>query len=149
MILASYFRSLLKHFIAGLLLLSLSACISYQSEQTLYQDIGGRPALYKVFGLAIHRIYKDERINHYFKGVPKKHLRQHLTDQTCELIGGPCEYKGKTMLESHEGMNISQADFYILVEHVQQAMQDLGLTYAQQNLILKHLAPMQEEIIYH
>jgi len=140
--------STLKSITFVLLVLSLSACISYQSEQTLYGDIGERPALYKVFGLAIHRIYKDERIKHYFKGVPKSHLRKHLTDQTCELIGGPCVYTGKTMLTSHQDLNISQADFYILVEHVQQAMADLKLSYAQQNLILKHLAPMQKDIIY-
>jgi len=67
--------------------------------------------------------------------------------QTCELIGGPCEYDGKTMLESHTGLNIKEREFYILVEYVQGAMRDVGLTYQQENRILKLLAPIKYETV--
>ena len=78
---------------------------------------------------------------------PKKHLRDQLVLQTCELIGGPCEYDGKTMLESHTGLNIKEREFYILVEYVQGAMRDVGLTYQQENRILKLLAPIKYETV--
>ena len=77
----------------------ITACAS-APEQSLYEEIGGHKTLNTIYGVAITRIYTDPVIGHYFKGVPKKHLRDQLVLQTCELIGGPCEYDGKTMLES-------------------------------------------------
>ena len=68
--------------------------------------------------------------------------------QTCELIGGPCEYDGKSMEESHKDLNIKEREFYILVEYVQGAMRDVGLTYQQENRILKKLAPIKYETVY-
>ena len=135
--------------IAALVLLNilLSGCASTE-KQRLYDEIGGHKTLNTVYGVAITRIYTDPVIGHYFKGVPKKHLRDQLVLQTCELIGGPCEYDGKTMLESHTGLNIKEREFYILVEYVQGAMRDVGLTYQQENRILKKLAPIKYETVY-
>lgn len=130
-----------------ILLIAMSACVSTE-KISLYEEIGGRETLEKVMGLAILRIYNDPQIGHYFKGVPKQHLRKELSDQVCELIGGPCKYTGKTMISSHKDLNISDADFYLLVEYVQQAMRDIGLTYAQENQILRHLAPLKPQIVY-
>ena len=70
-----------------------------------------------------------------------------LSRQTCELIGGPCEYDGKSMPESHKGLNITEAEFYLLVELVQEAMREEGLTWQQENLIIRHLAPMKKDIV--
>ncbi|WP_419227341.1 group I truncated hemoglobin [Alteromonas sp. OM2203] len=124
----------------------LSGCTSI-SKQSLYEEIGGHKTLNTIYGVAITRIYTDPVIGHYFKGVPKKHLRDQLVLQTCELIGGPCEYDGKTMLESHTGLNIKEREFYILVEYVQGAMRDVGLTYQQENRILNKLAPIKYQTV--
>ncbi|WP_334048592.1 group I truncated hemoglobin [Alteromonas gracilis] len=124
----------------------LSGCTSIP-KQSLYEEIGGHKTLNTIYGVAITRIYTDPIIGHYFKGVPKKHLRDQLVLQTCELIGGPCEYDGKTMLESHTGLNIKEREFYILVEYVQGAMRDVGLTYQQENRILKKLAPIKYQTV--
>lgn len=125
----------------------ISACAT-SPEQSLYDEIGGHKTLNTIYGVAITRIYTDPVIGHYFKGVPKKHLRDQLVLQTCELIGGPCEYDGKTMVESHKDLNIKEREFYILVEYVQGAMRDVGLTYQQENRILKKLAPIKYETVY-
>ena len=133
--------------VLALLNVLLSGCASTE-KQSLYDEIGGHKTLNTVYGVAITRIYTDPVIGHYFKGVPKKHLRDQLVLQTCELIGGPCEYDGKTMLESHKGLNIKEREFYILVEYVQGAMRDVGLTYQQENRILNKLAPIKYETVY-
>ena len=126
----------------------LFSCNATQQTTSLYDEIGGSKTLNTVFGVAINRIYNDPVIGHYFKGVPKKHLRKHLVNQTCELIGGPCIYDGRTMLEVHQDLNIKEKEFYILVEYVQGAMRDVGLSYQQENKILQKLAPIKYETIY-
>lgn len=130
-----------------LVALLLTGCAS-SSKPNLYEEIGGTATLSKVFGLAINRIYNDPMLGPHFEGVPKSHLRKMLTEQTCALIGGPCEYTGKTMRESHQERNVTAAEFYAVVEHVQEAMRLIGLTYQQENRILAALAPLKEDIIY-
>jgi hemoglobin len=125
----------------------LSACVA-TPKQSLFDEIGGREPLERALGLAINRIYNDPQIGHYFDGVPKRHLRKELTDQFCELIGGPCEYTGKTMLESHKDLNIKDGEFFLLVEYIQKAMRDIGFTYEQENRILRRVAPLKSEIVY-
>lgn len=125
-----------------------AGCTSLQSNDSLYEDIGGKETLERVYIIAVQRIYNDPRINHFFKGFSKKDLVKHLTDQTCELISGPCQYTGRTMLESHKDLGITDADMFVLVEHVQQAMRDVGISYQQENLILQKLAPLKDDIVY-
>ncbi|AWL12755.1 Group 1 truncated hemoglobin GlbN [Saliniradius amylolyticus] len=127
--------------------LTLFGCAS-APKTNLYDDIGGKQTLHKVYGLAINRIYNDPVLGPHFEGVPKRHLRTELTNQTCELIGGPCEYEGKSMHEAHADRNVTDAEFFRLVEHVQQAMRLIGLTYEQENRILAALAPLKEQIVY-
>ena len=133
--------------VSAILSALISACAT-SPEQSLYDEIGGHKTLNTIYGVAITRIYTDPVIGHYFKGVPKKHLRDQLVLQTCELIGGPCEYDGKSIVESHKDLNIKEREFYILVEYVQGAMRDVGLTYQQENRILKKLAPIKYETVY-
>jgi hemoglobin len=52
------------------------------------------------------------------------------------------------MLETHKDLNIKEREFYILVEYVQGAMRDVGLTYQQENQILQKLSPIKYETIY-
>nr|WP_232380188.1 MULTISPECIES: group 1 truncated hemoglobin [Alteromonas] len=139
--------SFLRTITATLIAFVVLGCTS-TPKQSLYDEIGGHQTLNTIYGVAITRIYTDPVIGHYFKGVPKKHLRDQLVLQTCELIGGPCEYDGKSMIESHKGLGIKEREFYILVEYVQGAMRDVGLTYQQENRILKQLAPIKYETIY-
>mgnify|MGYP000740070746 FL=1 len=139
--------SFLRTITATLIAFVVLGCTS-TPKQSLYDEIGGHQTLNTIYGVAITRIYTDPVIGHYFKGVPKKHLRDQLVLQTCELIGGPCEYDGKSMIESHKGLGIKEREFYILVEYVQGAMRDVGLTYQQENCILKQLAPIKYETIY-
>lgn len=77
--------------------LTLMSCASLSSSPNLYQEIGGEKTLNNVFGLALARIYRDPVLAPHFKGVPKKYIRKKLVLQTCELIGGPCVYDGKSM----------------------------------------------------
>ena len=139
--------SFLRTITATLIAFVVLGCTS-TPKQSLYDEIGGHQTLNTIYGVAITRIYTDPVIGHYFKGVQKKHLRDQLVLQTCELIGGPCEYDGKSMIESHKGLGIKEREFYILVEYVQGAMRDVGLTYQQENRILKQLAPIKYETIY-
>jgi hemoglobin len=124
------------------------SCTYNNAPPSLHDDIGGNETLNKIFGLAISRIYNDPVLAPHFKGIPKQYIRKKLVLQTCELIGGPCVYDGKSMHEAHIERNVTELEFYRLVEHVQFAMRRIGLSYEHENYILQKLAPLKSSIIY-
>lgn len=129
-------------FILGLLLLAPAAQAS-----SLYQDLGEQEGIALIMEEMLFNISDDRRIRHHFAETDLHHLHQMLTEQVCELAGGPCVYSGEDMVESHTGLNISRADFNALVEALQLSMDDNGVSISAQNRLLALLAKMHPEIV--
>lgn len=89
---------------------------SLAAPTSLYDRLGGRPAITAVVDDFIGNVAADQRINLRFQGADIPRLKTMLVDQVCEASGGPCTYTGKTMLEAHRGMNVTDAEFNALVE---------------------------------
>lgn len=89
-------------------------------DPTLYTRLGGIEAISAVTDKFLTNVASDNTINARFAGTVANParlqlLRNNLIDQICAGSGGPCQYKGKTMLEAHTGMNITTAEFNALV----------------------------------
>lgn len=125
-------------------LLSFSASTSAQS---LYQDLGELEGIDQLNERFVINLVEDRRISHHFEQTDLARLHQMLTEQFCELAGGPCVYSGDDMVTSHTGLNITRSDFNALVEALQLAMDDQGISIGAQNRLLALLAPMHHEVV--
>jgi hemoglobin len=56
---------------------------------SLYARLGGRDAIRAVVGDFLSRVAADPRINAFFRGVDTDELAAKLTDQICQVTGGP------------------------------------------------------------
>jgi hemoglobin len=137
-------RITLTLFLATTLAVALNS--PARADDSLYQTFGAKPGLVKITDDFVTGMLADPRISPYFEGVSMKRLRQKLFEQFCVLTGGPCEYTGRTMKRSHEGLNIDRAAFNALVEDLQNAMDKNGVPYHSQNRLLAKLAPMHRDI---
>lgn len=113
----------------------------------LFQQFGGRPGLTQLMDDFVERLVVDPRTARFFKNANKPHLKAQLTDQLCEVSGGPCKLKGPAMADVHANMAINKGDFNALVEVLQQAMNAKGVPFTAQNRMLAQLAPMHRDII--
>ena len=116
--------------------------------QTLYAQLGGKPAITKVVHDMIVNIAADNRINHFFAKTNIPHLQMELVTQVCEGTGGPCKYTGLNMRQAHKGMNLSTADFNALVEDLQKSMDSNHVPLGLQNQLLAILAPMEPHVVH-
>jgi hemoglobin len=114
---------------------------------SLYDALGGKPGIRAVMDDLVQRLQSDPRIGRHFKDTKLDHLSAQLTDQVCQLAGGPCIYKGPDMKEAHEQMDITRADFNALVELAQQSMEAKGVPFTRQNQLLALLAPMYRDVV--
>ena len=118
-----------------------------QTDDTLYQQLGGQSGLVTLMEDFMTRLLADKRMGLFFKDVDHKHVKAQLVAQFCEVSGGPCKLKGPDMKKAHAGMDVTKGDFNALVEVLQQSMDAQGIGFGTQNKLLARLAPMHREII--
>jgi hemoglobin len=117
------------------------------ASDTLYQALGQKAGITALVDDFVGRVLRDDRIKHHFKDTNPKALKDSLSDQFCQLSGGPCKYEGADMKAAHADMGIRKHEFNALVEDLQVAMDARGIPFAQQNRLLVLLAPMHRDII--
>ena len=122
------------------------------SAASLYDRLGGKPAITKVVDDFVANCAADTRINKFFTaaaGDPNEmaHFKQMLVEQICEASGGPCKYSGKSMPEAHKGMNITHDDFVALVDDLQKALVADGVKEQEQKDLLGALGPLEPDIV--
>jgi hemoglobin len=116
-------------------------------EKSLYERLGGKPAITAVVDEFVVRVAADTRINRFFAGTDIPRFKMLLVDQICEASGGPCKYPGRDMKAAHRGMGITNAHFDALVEDLIGALDALKVPAKEKNELLAVLGPMRTDIV--
>lgn len=139
---------------AALAVVALVASCKKEEEtpKTLYDRLGGITAISAVVDQFLTNVVGDNAINARFAATVADPfrtalLRNNLIDQICAGAGGPCQYKGKTMLETHKGMNITDAEFTALVNDLVAALDKFNVPTAEKDELLGILGPMKSDIV--
>lgn len=115
--------------------------------QSLYQQLGEQQGIETIVEEMLYRVGGDDRIAHHFDGVDIMRVHKLISEQVCDLSGGPCDYSGEDMKTSHRNMGVDNADFNALVEHLIAAMEKEDVPVSAQNQLLGVLAPMHSDIV--
>jgi hemoglobin len=132
---------LIASIICGLLFTSLS------HADTLYEQMGGEAKMRAISEEFTNTILADPRINFTFANTDLAKFKQLIFEQFCNLTGGPCKYTGRSMQESHDKLNVTNAQFNALAEDLYIAFERVHVPYHLQNKLMVLLAPMQKDIV--
>lgn len=138
-------KSLISGLIAGLLV--VAGCASTQNTNSLYADLGGKTGIADIVDRFLMHMGNNEVIVDSFAETDIEAFRGHLIDQICEVSGGPCEYTGRSMAESHAGLGVDTRQMNALVSDLINAMDDENVPLGAQNRLLGLLAPLHEDVV--
>jgi hemoglobin len=91
------------------------------AQQSLYDRLGGLAPISVVVSDFIDALVPDPVINENAaisaarKRVPPPYLKYHVTALVCKVTGGPCQYQGRGMKESHAHLNIREREWNRMV----------------------------------
>lgn len=148
-----------KLFSAGTVALALATALPghltaqhTMMEKSLYDRLGGKPAITAVVDEFVARVAADQRINGFFAAAASDPMRLaafkgKLVDQICAASGGPCTYTGKDMKTAHAGMGITGEHFNALVEDLVGALEKFKVGHHEQEQLLAALGPMTSAIV--
>ncbi len=88
-----------------------------QKQASLYDRLGGLMPISVVVSDFIDVLVPDAVLNTNpaiaaaRKRVPAPYLKYHVTAMVCQATGGPCQYQGRGMKESHAQLNITELEW--------------------------------------
>jgi hemoglobin len=137
------------------LALSLATLLSASAQdgmtkKSLYERLGGYNAIAAVVDDFVGRLVADKQFERFFVGHStdsKKRIRQHIVDQFCAAAGGPCIYTGRTMKDSHVGLNISEADWDAAAKHLVATLDKFKVPEPEKKELLAFVTSLRADIV--
>jgi hemoglobin len=143
-------RTLVRALSGAALALVLAGCQTMptgMASKSLYERLGGQPAIVAVVDDFVGNVAADSRINAGFASADVPRLKRLLVEQICAGTGGPCKYTGRDMKSAHRGMNVTDAQFNALVEDLVKTLDKFKVPAKEKGELLAILGPMKPDIV--
>ncbi|MBL9017460.1 MAG: hypothetical protein JNL83_24945 [Myxococcales bacterium] len=115
--------------------------------RSLYDRLGGLPAIQAVVAEFVANIAGDARINQRFFNADLEGLKKLLSDFVCMATGGPCKYTGRDMTTTHAGMDLVDEEFGALVEDLVKALDKFKVPDQEKGELIGALGPLKPQIV--
>jgi hemoglobin len=117
------------------------------APRSLYDRLGGQPAVTAVVDSFVAIVAKDDRINKKFAKSDVARVKSKLVEQVCAQTGGPCTYTGLPMKQAHTNMGVTEGEFNALVEDLVKTLTAFNVPKAEQDELLGALGTMKGDIV--
>jgi hemoglobin len=116
-------------------------------HHTLFDRVGGGAAITAVVDDFVARCAADGRINSKFARTDVGRLKAMLVDQVSSATGGTVQYTGRSMSDTHRGMQVTAGEFDALVVGLVTTLNQFSVPDAAQSELLGILGPLRGDIV--
>lgn len=136
----------------GLLAAGSFALPAAEAGKTLYERLGGKPAIQAVASGLVDRILADARVNQWFAHAAASPAnaaayKAKLAEFLCQSTQGPCKYTGMDMSAAHKGRKVTSAAFDAVVEDLVQVLAELKVPAREKAEVLGMLGSLKTVIV--
>jgi len=101
-----------------------------EPKRSVYEQIGGEPAMSAAVELFYRKVLSDERISHFFEDVDMERQAAKQKAFLTMVCGGPSAYTGKDMRQGHAPLvkqGLNDTHFNAVAEHLTATLTELGV----------------------
>lgn len=117
------------------------------ADASIYDAIGGEPALTAVVDDFYNRVVGDPALAGFFMGTNMTRLKGRQVEFFAAALGGPDTYTGATMRQAHQGRGIAQEHFELVAGHLVASLGGAGLPEDVIGQIVGVVAPLSKDIV--
>ena len=127
--------------------------LAHGQEKSVYDRLGGLAPISVVVSDFVDALMPDSMLNANpaidaaRKRVPAPYLKYHVTALVCQATGGPCQYHGRSMKDSHAHLNISESEWNRMVSLFQAVLTKHGVPAREQQELLDIVASTKADIV--
>jgi len=114
---------------------------------SVYERIGGEPAMNAAVDIFYRKVLSDDRIAHFFDTVDME--AQHAKQKAflTMAFGGPNSYTGKDMREAHKHMNLTEEHFNAVAECLVGTLEDLSVPQSEIDEIVGIAVSVKDDVL--
>ena len=124
-----------------------TATSNREKHQSLYDRLGGAEAIQAAVEEFYKRVLDDPELSPYFNKKRMKQLKDKQTAFLCQALGGPEEYRGRSMRSAHASLKLSDHHFDAVADHLGNALAALGVSDDLIDEVLGVVGGLREEIV--
>ncbi len=101
-----------------------------EKKSSLYEQIGGEPAMSAAVEVFYRKVLSDDRISHFFEDVDMERQAAKQKAFLTMVCGGPSAYSGKDMRKGHAHLvkrGLDDTHFNAVAEHLAATLLELGV----------------------
>jgi hemoglobin len=120
------------------------------AEDSLYKQVGGYDAVAAVTDAFLAKAGADKSLKRFFIGHSQSSLvkiRQLIVDFICEKSGGPCVYTGRSMVDAHTGLKITDKDWETSNKLFGAVLNDLKVEKPLQEKLVAFIGSLKGDIV--
>ena len=120
--------------------------------KSLYDRLGGQPAVQAVASGLVDRILADTRVNKWFAHAASspentKLYKEKLSAFICQNTGGPCKYTGMDMTEAHKGRGVTSEAFNAVAEDLSSLLDQLKVPAKEKGEVMTLVGSLKPSIV--
>jgi hemoglobin len=121
-------------------------------QKSLYERLGGQPAIQAVANGLVDRILADNRVNKWFAHAASSPenttaYKAKLTDFICQSVGGPCRYTGRDMVAAHKGRGVTIEAFNAVAEDLGALLDQLKVPAKEKSEVMGIIGSLQPSVV--
>jgi len=137
------------HYTFGILFICLMAAFSFAqaAEKTLYERLGGKPAVTAVISQFVDYNNADEVIKSRWDPDNVENLKLYLTELVCNATGGGCIYTGQHMDVAHAGLNITEEEFGRVAANLVKALDKFKVPEKEKGELMTIIGSLKDQVV--
>ena len=123
------------------------------AQKSLYDRLGGVYAIAAVIDDLIDRVMDNPRLNANPKvdeahhRVSRAGFKYLVTEMVCWATGGPQQYSGRSMRDSHVHLDITEDEWQVFLADLQACLDKFAVPQAEQSEIFALVASTKSDIV--
>lgn len=125
---------------------------SAKEQKSLYERLGGQPAVEAVVNGLVTGILADGRVNKWFAHAASSPentaaYKAKLAAFICQSVGGPCKYMGRDMTTAHKGRGVTNEAFAAVAEDLNATLDQLKVPAKEKGEVMTLVGSLKPMIV--
>ncbi len=134
------------------LLTTVSFAQAVSAQKSLYERLGGQPAIDAVASGLVDRILADNRVNKWFVHASSsaentKAYKAKLASFICMNVGGPCKYSGLDMEAAHKNRGVTSEAFDAVAQDLSAQLDQLKVPAKEKGEVMSIVGSLKPMIV--
>lgn len=121
--------------------------VAQVSAPSLYDQLGGNDSITAVVEDFYGRVLADDTLSPLFTDVDLDRLRRHQAKFIGFALGGPNQYKGRTIRAAHHDLAITEAQFATVAGHLAASLSAFDVPLHLIDQVIQHVAQLKDEVV--